>query len=295
MIRSMTGFGAASTEVNGAHYAVEIRSLNNRYFKSQVRLPEEIQGLESELEAILARMLVRGSVVLTVKCADTSPEAAAQINQAAIERYLGQVLEAKGTDHAQVHVDLAALLALPGVLVQDAGADRLEKARDVLKQLVEKACEAVIAMRTTEGESLHADLSKHLDLVADRLDFIRDHAPQVVSLYQERLQQRMNTLLSEIGKEAREEDLLKEVASFAERADIHEEIARQHGHLEHFRGIIDSDDPEPAGRTLDFIAQEMLREANTMGSKCLDADISRRIVEMKGAIDRIKEQVQNVE
>ncbi len=295
MIRSMTGFGAASTEVDGAHYAVEVRSLNNRYFKSQVRLPEEIQGLESELESILARTLVRGSVVLTVKCADVSPDAAARINQGAIERYLNQVLAAEGMDHAKVRVDLAALLALPGVLVQDPGTDRLEKARGVLKDLVEKACEGVLAMRTVEGESLHADLSKHCDLVADRLSFIQQHAPQVVAQYQERLQQRMNALLAEIGKEAREEDLLKEVASFAERADIHEEIARQHGHLEHFRTIIDADEPEPAGRTLDFIAQEMLREANTMGSKCLDADISRRIVEMKGAIDRIKEQVQNVE
>jgi uncharacterized protein (TIGR00255 family) len=116
-----------------------------------------------------------------------------------------------------------------------------------------------------------------------------------VQLYQERLRQRMQALLAESGTAVQDEDLLREVAVFAERTDIAEEVARLEGHLAQFTEIIDSEDGEPSGRTLDFLSQELLREANTIASKCLDVEISRRIVEIKGAIDRIKEQAQNVE
>ncbi|MCA9291390.1 MAG: YicC family protein [Phycisphaerales bacterium] len=291
----MTGFGSASTEVGGSHYVVEIRSLNNRYLKVQVRLPEELQGLEGELESLVSKRLTRGSIVVTVRLADNSAEAAAKINVRAVERYLDQLLAVPRIDHDSTRVDLGTLLSLPGVIVVDTGEDRLARAREALLGLAGEACDHLLVMRTREGGDLQAELHRHCDVIADRLEFITEHAPRVVTLYQDRLRQRMNMLLSEIGSEARDEDLLREVATFAERADIAEEISRLGGHLDHFRSIIDSDADDPAGRTLDFITQEMLREANTMGSKCLDGDIARRTVEIKGAIDRIKEQVQNVE
>src|SRR5262245_19280053 len=131
--------------------------------------------------------------------------------------------------------------------------------------------------------------------IAERLAGIAARAPQVVESYQARLRQRMESLLAEVGASVRDEDLLREVAVFAERSDIAEEIVRLGSHLEQFREIIDCDDREPSGRTLDFLAQEMLREANTIASKSSDAEISRRIVEIKGGIDRIKEQAANVE
>lgn len=295
MIRSMTGFGGASTQQDGAHYVLEIRSLNNRYFKAQVRLPEELQGLEAELESALAKRITRGTVVVAVRCADNSAEAAARINTKAVQRYLDQMLEVDGLNHDSARFDLGALLALPGVLVTDTGEERLERTRAVLLRLLEEAVEKLIGMRNREGEAIHADLHKHCAAISKHVKVIAERVPRILELYQEKLRTRMESLLARSQAEVREEDLLREVAVFAERSDIAEEVARLQGHLAQITEIIDADGDEPSGRTLDFIAQELLREANTIGSKCLDVDVSRRIVEIKGAIDRIKEQVQNVE
>ena len=295
MIRSMTGFGGASDQVDGAHYALEVRSLNNRYFKVQVRLPEELQGLEAELESALAKRLSRGSAVITIRFADASADAAAKINTGAIQRYLDQMLELREAGHESVRIDLGMLLALPGVMMGDTGEQRLERARNVLLRLLDEACNKLIAMRETEGKLIHEELHRHCRIIAEHLAVVSERVPQMIDLYQGRLRQRMESLLATSVAAVREEDLLREVAVFAERSDIAEEVARLDGHLAQFREIIDSDGREPSGRTLDFIAQEMLREANTIASKCLDVEVSRRIVEIKGAIDRIKEQVQNVE
>ncbi len=295
MIRSMTGFGAAQTNINGTHYAVEVRSLNNKYFKAQIRLPEELQGLEAELDAALSHRFNRGTVVLTVKFSDTSAEAASAINAKAVQSYLDQLLNVPGLDHSSARIDLGALLMLPGVVVSSTGEERLEKARKPILQLVEEACDRLGSMREREGRTLHEDLHKHCQAIRGHLDVISQRVPTTVELYQERLRQRMTALLAETGVAVRDEDLLREVAYYAERSDIAEEVARLRGHLDQFLEIIDTRDNEPAGRTLDFLSQEMLREANTIGSKCLDVEISRRIVEIKSGIDRIKEQVQNVE
>ena len=142
---------------------------------------------------------------------------------------------------------------------------------------------------------LHKELHRHRRSIADRLETIVRRAPIVVEQYRNRLRERIDALLAEAGTGLREEDLIREVAVYAERSDITEEVTRLQGHLEQFGEIIDADDGEPRGRTLDFLSQEMLREANTIASKCLDVAISREIVEVKGDIDRIKEQVQNVE
>ena len=292
MIRSMTGFGAASTEVDGALYVVELRSLNSKYFKALIRLPEELGGLEAELELELGRRLTRGSVVMTVRFSDTSANAAAQINAEALKRYVAQLRPV--TDGGST-LDVSSLLSLPGVLVSGTGEELVESARPVLGRLAVEACERVLAMRTREGRTLHDELHKHLRQIAGRLDVIARRAPEVVELYRQRLKERINMLLAEAGGGLREEDLIREVAVYAERSDITEEVTRLQGHLAQFAEIIDAGDGDPAGRTLDFLSQEMLREANTIASKCLDVAISREIVEVKGDIDRIKEQVQNVE
>ncbi|HMN96542.1 MAG TPA: YicC family protein [Phycisphaerales bacterium] len=295
----MTGFGTSAADVEGTHYSVELRSINNKFFKATIRLPEELSVLEPELESMLARRLTRGSVTLTARYSDTSAAAAAAINTAALDRYLQQLLGspglAKGLGHDAVRVDLGALLALPGVVVADTGEARVESARPALLRLAEEACDRLVAMRAREGRSLHEALHTLGDGIAGRLTEIAEAAPRVVEQYQERLRVRINALLAESGTLVRDEDLLREVAVYAERSDVAEEIVRLQSHLGQFRQIIDDPGGEPAGRTLDFLAQEMLREANTIGSKSSDAGISRRIVEIKGAIDRIKEQAANVE
>jgi uncharacterized protein (TIGR00255 family) len=295
MIRSMTGFGMASTEVDGARYLVEVRSLNSKYFKALVRIPDELQGLEAELEPALSRKLTRGSVVLTVRFSDVSADAAAQINTKALRQYLEQLRSASGGGGEGAGVDMGALLSLPGVVISDTGEALLERSRPLLLDLVEQACDRVLAMRTREGSMLHDELHRHRHHIADRLEIIAKRAPEVVEQYRQRLRDRINSMLAESSAALRDEDLIREVAVYAERSDITEEVARLKGHLEQFAEIIDDQDEEPSGRTLDFLSQEMLREANTIASKCLDVEISRNIVEVKGDIDRIKEQVQNVE
>lgn len=295
MIRSMTGFGGASAQAGGARYVVEGRSVNNRYFKALIRLPDELQGLEAELEAALAKRLTRGSVTMIVRFSDASVEAVAQLNTEAIRGYIEQLRAMPGFEKNAASIDLGALMALPGVVMEDAGQERLERARPILLELVEEVCQRILAMRAREGEMLHVELCKHCGVITDQLAEIKQRTGVVVELYQQRLRKRIEALVAESGMAIRDEDLLREVAVFAERSDVAEEVARLDAHLAHFREIIDNTGKTPAGRSLEFLSQEMLREANTISGKSLDAEISRRIVEVKSAVDRIKEQVQNVE
>jgi len=294
VIRSMTGFGDASGGDGPLRYFVEIRSLNSRYFKAVLKLPEAIQALEAELEALLRRRLKRGFVTLSVKASDTSADAAWLVNQAALQRYIEQA-QALAT-LGEVRFDAAAMLALPGAL-QPAADDheRLEQAREALFPLVERACAALEAMRAREGETLRAELLAHLAVIEASLEQVRSRAPAVAQAYETRLRERIDRMLAEVGAAVEEVDIIREVAMYAEKCDIAEEIARLAGHLEQFRALMERDDGEPVGRTLDFLAQEMLREANTIAGKSNDAAISREIVLIKGAIDRVKEQAQNVE
>ena len=192
-------------------------------------------------------------------------------------------------------IDLARLLDIPGVLVHEPVEAVVERARPAVLKVIDSACDALIAMREREGELLRADLRGLLESIDSRLAVVAERAPLVVEHYQERLRQRMTTLLEEVGASVQNEDLLKEVAVYAERTDISEEVVRLGGHLEQFEQLIEGASPDPVGRTLDFLAQEMLREANTIASKSADSEISRNVVEIKGLIDRIKEQSANAE
>jgi len=294
----MTGFGDAATQADGVHYSVELRSLNNKYFKCSVRLPEEFQGMEAVLEGQLRKRVSRGSFTMTVKFKTTDAQAVSRVNDEAILTYLDhlETIHSKIQDRA-VQIDLTQLLALPGVL-QPAQDDASLQAKSipVVTKLLGEATDRLMAMRVTEGQALAEDLLKHLKLIMDRMATIGERAPLVIEEYHQRLRARMDELLAKAELKADESALIREVAVFAERADISEEVTRMAGHVAQFQEIIANDkDTEPVGRTLDFLAQEMLREANTIGSKSNDAQISRAMIEAKSAVDRIKEQVQNAE
>jgi len=293
MIVSMTGFGDAAAERDGTHYSVEIRSLNNRFFKPVIKLPDHVSGLEPELEVMLREQLGRGSITYILKMRTNSAEAAYHINTEALKVYLEQLQQVKGLDRL-VTIDLAALVQLPGVCQEPRDeTDEIERHGSTVRDLSIKAIRKLNVMRQREGESLFKELMKHVNVIATSLAEIQKRAPFVIDDYHKRLQQRVNQLLSKAELQVNQADLLKEVAVFAERADVAEEIQRLTHHLEAFEQACRSD--EHAGRKLDFITQEMLREANTIASKANDATIARHIVEIKGAIDRLKEQVQNVE
>jgi uncharacterized protein (TIGR00255 family) len=293
MIVSMTGFGDATAERNGTHYAVEVRSLNNRYFKAVIKLPDNVSGLEPELESLLREHLGRGSITYILKMRLDSADAAYHINTQALKAYLEQLQAVKGLDRF-VTIDLASLMQLPGVCQEPRDeSDEIARHGDVIRDITRQAIVKLHQMRTREGEALFGELMRHVAAMRANLNEIAGRAPAVVEDYHKRLTVRVNQLMSKAELRVNETDLIKEVAVFAERADIAEEIQRLGQHLNAFEAACKRD--EHAGRKLDFITQEMLREANTIGSKANDAEIARHCVEIKGAIDRLKEQVQNVE
>ena len=304
MIFSMTGFGDAAAERGGHRYLVELKSLNNRYFKPTIRLPDALGGLEAEIESILRRKVGRGSVVYALRMkeadgASTNGEApAVNVNIDALKAYVAALTQA-----GFAVSEPERLMALPGVVVppgaEDDSADDeepdLDAHRDIVLELTEKAVANLQAMRRREGAMLLDDLMHHTGVIAEHLSAIRKRAGSVVEQYHDKLLARVNELMAKAELSIAKGDLIKEVAVFAERSDISEELSRLQHHVAQFEADVRDADQPHVGRKLDFIAQEMLREANTIGSKANDADIAVRIVEIKGSIDRLKEQVQNVE
>lgn len=290
----MTGYGEASAHLGGVQYFLEVRSLNNKYLKVVLRLPDALQSLEAELESKLRERVSRGTVTVSASVSDNSASAAFEVNKKALARYIEQIKEASG-GHAQ-QLDIASLMSLPGVLQPPADAEgRLEATKAALFDLLNKAVAQLTQMREREGKALVADLRSHHEFIAARVVKLKEIAPSVIHEYEKRLRTRIDSLLSEAGVKVDTVDLVREIAAYAERTDIAEELNRLGAHLEQFMELLTSTDSRPLGRTLDFLAQEMLREANTIASKSPDAAISRLAVEIKGAIDRIKEQAANVE
>jgi uncharacterized protein (TIGR00255 family) len=304
MLVSMTGFGSGTGDSNGIACAVEVRSVNNRFFKAVIKLPDKLSALEPEVEKLLRDTVVRGSVVLAMSVKDTLSTASVAINRPVLEMYLRQIQEIQAKlpgGGASTHIELTNLLMLPGVV--EAGEDSAEYLathRDLVMRLVGEAVTRLIEMRKREGAALLEDLKKHLEVIRTSLAKITVLAPNVAKGYHEKLKARVGQLVSDAKLSLSDHDLLKEVALFADRADISEEISRLSGHVEQFGDVCTKSAAESAagggaGRKLDFIAQEMLREANTIASKANDAGIAKLTVDIKSAIDRVKEQVQNVE
>jgi len=293
MLRSMTGFGAAQGAVEGVQFSVEVRSVNNRYLKPVLKLPEYWSGLDSEVESVLRRHVGRGTVTLTVRVKLPEDQAAHRVNTAALSSYLDQLKVLEVDANPTMRIDLGSLLSLPGVCEPPPVEDLCERTKGGLLDLVGKALEALAAMRSREGQALGKELKAHCKVILKHVRAVGERAPNVVADYRDRLTARIRELIGAGTAGVEPESLAREVALFAERCDVTEELSRLKSHVEQFLAAADS--PEPAGRKLDFLAQEMLREANTVASKANDVEIAHAAVEMKTAIDRIKEQVQNVE
>jgi len=292
----MTGYGDASAHIDGCHYFVEVRSLNNKYFKANIRLAEEFQGMEAEFEAKLRERLSRGTVTVTARCSQDSAAAAYAINLGALQSYLSALKQLPDVQSGLLTLDAASLLSLPGVMQPPPNEDaRVKRVRDAFAKLLDVAVQTLLAMREREGTVLVADLESNRQVIAERLADVAERAPGVVLEYQSRLKLRVESAIREAQLSIEPGDLVREVAIYAERTDIAEEIKRLSAHLDQFKDMLSRLDGKPLGRTLDFLAQEMLREANTIASKSPDAAIARHAVEIKGAIDRIKEQAQNIE
>jgi uncharacterized protein (TIGR00255 family) len=292
----MTGYADAHVQTEAINVAIELRAVNNRYLKVNLRAVEPYHLLESEVEKVIRRSVKRGTLQVHLRCQRQAAVQDYQINTVALHSYLRQVRQV-ASDLGMTEPPaalLAQLLALPGV-VPEVGYDTSHLDQDwlTIEKALEEALGRLQTMRQEEGQSMAQELLSLRDFIGQHLDAIRAKAPQVVTAYRDRLLERVRGLLSELDVKLDRSDLIKEVSIFAERSDIAEEMVRLASHLEQFQDIIGAE--EGAGRKLEFLTQEMFRETNTIGSKASDVEISRHVVEMKSALEKIRELIQNVE
>ena len=294
MIRSMTGFGQACAEIDGVIYTVEIRSVNNRYLKIQVRLPDMLAFLESEIEKLHRQHIQRGTVYYSLCMKNVSGQALFDIDENTLSAYVQRLKGLLGADDGHGRIDLAGMLSLPGI-VQPAipTEEQTQRMRQAALALTQEALDQLSVSRGEEGKILTEDLLANCDHITEELSTIGERVNSVVADYHNRLKERVENLLAQAKLKLDEDLLSREVAIFAERSDIAEEVSRLGAHLQQFRECCEKGGP--VGRRLDFVTQEMLREANTIASKGTDAAIAHSVIEIKCAIDRVKEQVQNVE
>jgi uncharacterized protein (TIGR00255 family) len=292
----MTGYGEASYQSDTLSVAIELRALNNRYLKVSLRAAEPYNLLEPEFEKVIRKTVRRGTVQVHLRCQRQAAAGDFQINAAALRSYVGQLrllCEELGLrDRGEVL--LAQALALPGVVPEPGVTNlRLDDEWPVVERVLEQALGRLQAMRQEEGRAMAQELLQQRDHIGAQLAQVRERMPGVASAYRDRLLDRVRALIAELDVKIDRSDLIKEVSVFAERSDIAEEVVRLASHLGQFQEIMN--EPESAGRKLEFLTQEMFREANTIGSKAGEVEISRHVVEIKGALERIRELVQNVE
>jgi uncharacterized protein (TIGR00255 family) len=292
----MTGFGRAGFGVQELRFDVEVRSVNHRFLDARVRLPKLLGAYESELRAAIERRFDRGRVDLVVAAPGGEAKAAKlEIDLAAARQYLRAARALRESERVPGELGVADLLGLPGV----ARFSEPELAEDALREgllaAVESALAGLDAMRVAEGAALERDLEARLVRVAELVDFLEQRSGLVQQTVRERLRKRAQQLEQDTGllDAAR---LHQEIVIAADRLDVSEELVRLHSHVAQFRQILSGAGPRsPVGRRLDFLLQEFAREANTVGSKGSDAPIAHQIVELKTEIERLREQVQNVE
>ncbi len=296
MIESMTGYGGAQHVAEGLCYAVEVRSLNNRYLKLSIKLPERLQFLDYAVERIIRKRLVRGSVSFQLRLRGEGGAGIQPINTDVLQHYVDKLSSVRLSQGVEgvLSLDLGAIAMLPGVCeAGDVDDEDRKRQEEAVVDVTNRALDALAGMRRTEGARIFEDLTEYCSGIRSRVVGIKDRAPTVLDEYHERLKARVATLMQSGGFELAADGLMREVAIYAERCDISEEIARLDSHLDQFAELCQRG--EPVGRTLDFLTQELLREANTIASKSNDAAIAHEVVDIKGLIDRLREQVQNVE
>ncbi len=294
MLKSMTGFGVAEFKNDDLTIRVELRSVNNRFLKLDSRLPEALQSFETEIERPVREKIARGTVLLNVnyQSLKQEPEYALNINR--LKEYYHLLSSIKKEIGSREKISINSLITLPGVLQKGQnGLTDKDALLSICISLVNNALEKMLEMRAIEGRHLAKDIEHRKEFILSILDKIETMTPVIVQEYSKRLRNRVTTLLSGTDIELTDSSLCREIAIFAERSDITEEISRLRSHLIQLHETLNSD--ESVGRKLDFIIQEMFRETNTMCSKANDSVMLKDLVGVKTEIEKIREQIFNIE
>ncbi len=288
----MTGYGRGQMTVDGTDILVEIKSVNNRYYDFSARLPRMYGYLEEKLKTFMNGSISRGKIEVSVSIYNSgSKSEEISINLDVANGYINALREANETLGLDDDITLSHVSRFPDVFIIKKIIEDEESVWNNIKPVAEEAVARFVAMRETEGEKMKEDLSSRLDFILSKVEEVEKISPTTTENYRNRLYQKLKDILSDNNID--EQRILTEAAIFSEKVAVDEETVRLRSHISQFRELLETD--EPVGRKLDFLVQEMNRESNTIGSKAQDIAITKIVVDIKSEIEKIREQIQNIE
>lgn len=292
MVKSMTGFGRCEVSEGDRKMTVEMKSVNHRYLDVTIKMPKKLNYFESAVRSILKEYMQRGKVDVFITYEDLSEaKMALRYNKEIAAQYLKYLQQMSEEFGLEQDVKAGALSRYPEVLVMEEVEEDEEELFRMLEQAVRGACEQFVETRTREGENLKRDLNAKLDELLAHVSYVEERSPQIIAEYREKLAEKVRELLGDAQLE--ESRVAAEVTLYADKICVDEEIVRLKSHIAHTKATLEEKDS--VGRKLDFIAQEMNREANTILSKANDLEVSNRAIELKTGIEKVREQIQNIE
>ena len=292
MIKSMTGYGRGSTEEDGKAFNVEIKAVNNRYLDINIRLPKQIYALEDNIRKYIASRISRGKIDVYINQEKFSDDdISINVDEQLAKAYYDAFIMLRDRFNLKDDIAVSLLAKSPEVITVENKEEDLEKTWEILSRALDEALDMFIDMRSREGLKLSRDIQERCAFIHRLVLDIEERSPRVVEEYREKISQRVSEFLKDI--ELDQSRLLNEIAFFADKCNITEEIVRLKSHIDQFVNSLLSS--EPVGRKLDFLIQEMNRETNTIGSKSNDLYITKLVVEIKSELEKIREQVQNIE
>lgn len=292
MIKSMTGFGRAVAETDGYVITVEIKSVNHRYFEFSSRIPRQYGFLDDKLKSYINSRVSRGKVECYVSIDALNTEAAQiVVNNTLASAYVSALKELSKNYDLKEDFAASTVARFQDVLVVKKADEDEEKIWSYVKSVTDTALDKFIAMRTVEGEKMKNDISSRADYILSCVEYIEKRSPETVKEYNDKLVERVHDLIGDVSLD--EGRVIQEVAIYADKVAVAEETVRLRSHLDQLKAFINAD--EPVGRKMDFLVQEINRETNTIGSKANDVDIARKVVDIKAEVEKIREQIQNIE
>ena len=292
MIKSMTGYGKSEQTIDSLNVTVEIKSVNHRYFEFSARVPREYGFLEEKLKKYCNSLITRGKGECYVSVEDLEErEMEVNVNETLAAGYVKALKELSERFGLKDDISAVTLSRYPDVITLHKASEDEERIWNAVKTVAETAVSKFIEMRETEGSKLRGDILSRADYIIECVEFIEGRSPETVREYNEKLKQRMKELLGDAAVD--EQRLLNEAAIYADKIAVDEETVRLRSHISQLREFMNSS--EAIGRKLDFLVQEINREANTIGSKAQDVDIAKKVIAIKAEVEKIREQVQNIE
>lgn len=292
MLKSMTGFGRATAETDGYFITVELKSVNHRYFDFNCRLPRQYGFAEEKLKSYINSRVSRGKIdcFLGVEALKTD-DAEVVVNHTLASAYVNALKELAGTYFLKEDYGASTVARFPDVLVLKKADEDEDKLWSLIEPVADEAVTKFIKMREIEGEKMRADIASRADYILNCVSYIEKRSPETVKEYNDKLIARVHELIGDVSLD--EGRIIQEVAVFADKVAVAEETVRLRSHISQLQSFLNSN--EPIGRKMDFLVQEINREANTIGSKASDVEIARKVVDIKAEVEKIREQIQNIE